>query len=632
MKLSTKSRAVGKAAALLACCALALSACSSAPQAAPNVKDGSYETKAEGKNGDVTVSTTIKGGRIAAVKVIAHNETPGISDPALAQVPAAIVKANKITVDTVSGATYTSKAIIGAVKAAIILAGGSDSDFTGAKAAVKAGKAEEYSCDVAVVGGGGSGISAAVSAGDKGAKVILIEKTGVLGGASLLSWASLGYGSSYQKEAGANPDKEKFIQTWIADRHWRLDVSILRRFIDESGPTIDWLRGKGWNFSFISWFDGGTGHMLPPYAQRPGLWASMLDASVVKRGGAVLTNTTGKSLITDKEGKVVGVVAQKADGTPVRVMAKAVIIATGGYSGNKEMVEKAFGFGGINGGLPQNVGEGLEMAWKAGAAKPQNFGGQMLHQTLARAKLTQFSAFENKYPMILAYVPSVLNVGATGARFRDEGATLVAVAAANTSAFQGSFHYVIVSKKTIDTLASKGLAGIGMDVSPGMPPEYKPKFELGTPWTNAYAVFDAMVAGGWGYKGNSLEELAKNAGMDKATFVETYENYEKLCASGVDGEFGKAPKYLFANGEEGPFYAITAEINNLGSVGGLLINKRFQVLNARKLPVGGLYAVGCESEGVLYNDTYVGNGAGIGWALTSGRLGGSDAAEAVLAK
>ncbi|MDF2871334.1 MAG: FAD-binding protein [Anaerocolumna sp.] len=83
-------------------------------------------------------------------------------------------------------------------------------------------------------------------------------------------------------------------------------------------------------------------------------------------------------------------------------------------------------------------------------------------------------------------------------------------------------------------------------------------------------------------------------------------------------------------GEEGPYYAIVAEINNLGSVGGLLVNTKFKVLNDERTPIKGLYAVGLESEGVLFNDTYVGNGVGIGYSFTSGRLGGENAADYAL--
>ena len=594
-------------------------------------KAGTYTASAVGRNGEIVVEVTFEGGKITQVNIVRQQETVGIADAALAEIPKAIVASQKVNVDAVSGATMTSSAIMTAVSDCVKQAGGKLSQFTGKASKVSTAK-RQYDADVVVVGGGASGISAAVSAAENGAKVILIEKTGVLGGASLASFAGFAFDSRLSKAAGAAPDKEAFIQRWIVDCHWRLDAAVLRRFVNETGPTFDWLMDNGWSFRPLPFPGGPVGHMLPAYAERPNLFKTMIENTVIKNGGGILLNTTGKSLIIDKTGAVVGVNAVSADGKKITLRAKSVIMATGGYSGNKEMVLKAFGFGGVNGGLPQNIGEGLKMAWAAGAAIPQNFGGQMLHQTLAKAKLSQFSPFQNKYPMILTYVPSLMNVTASGARFRSEDATLNAVAAANTSAFQGPFHYVVLSKRVIDILMTRGLIGIGMDVSPGMPPELKPKFDLDTPWDKAYEVFDAMVAGGWGYKGSTLQELAKNAGMDGEIFQETYGNYQAMCASGSDTEFGKQAKYMVPMGEEGPFYLITAEINNLGSVGGLLINAKFQVLSEKRIPVPGLYGVGTESLGVLFNDTYVGTGAGIAWAFTSGRLGGAEAAKRALGK
>lgn len=301
------------------------------------------------------------------------------------------------------------------------------------------------------------------------------------------------------------------------------------------------------------------------------------------------------------------------------------------------MVKEAFGFEGVNGGLGQNVGEGLKMAWEAGAKVPDNFGGQMLHQTLARATQglkAQYEPFEASYPLMLTYLPNFMNVSSSGARFRDEAATLTSVAAANTSAFNGAYHMVIVSKSQLAALQSKGMKGVNAPSLPGMPPEFYAEFAdhftLENPWVNAEKVFDSMVENGDGFKGNTIEELATNAGMDVDVFVENYNSYKEATKTGVDTEFGKAADYLEPMGEEGPYYAIVAEINNLGSVGGLLVNTKFQVLNDKRTPVKGLFAVGLESEGVLFNDTYVGNGVGIGYSFTSGRLGGESAANSAL--
>jgi fumarate reductase flavoprotein subunit len=598
---------------------------------------GTYTGEAEGKDGKIKVEVTVnEDSRIADIKIVSQSETGGLGDAALEKVKDQIIADQSLAVDAVSGASLSSKAMVIAVENAMKQAGG---DIKILKTSIKKageGKTERLTTDVIVVGAGASGVSAAVSAADTGAKVIIIEKTANIGGASNLSWAGKFYNSTEAVSQGVKIEVEKEITDWIVNNHWRVDAAAIRQYVMKSGQTYEWLNEKGYVTKFLN-FGGEQLHVLPPYESRQATLRKMLTGSVEKNGGQVLTETTAKKLLTNAEGVVTGVQAVKSDGTTLEISAQSVIMATGGYAANKEMVKKSFGFEGVNGGLGQNVGEGLEMAWAVGAKVPDNFGGQMLHQTLARAteKLKkQYTPFEASYPLMLTYLPNFMNVGSAGARFRDEAATLTPVAAANTSAFNGAYHLVIVSKAQLDALMNKGLSGIHAPKLPGMPPEFyanfKGQFKLDTPWNNAEKVFESMVANGDGFKGNTIEELAKNAGMDEATFKEAYEQYQDAIQTGVDTAFGKDKAYLTPMEQKGPYYAIIAEINNLGSVGGLLVNTKFQVLNDQRVPVKGLYAVGLESEGVLYNDTYVGNGVGIGYAFTSGRLGGESAAKGIV--
>lgn len=601
-------------------------------------KAGTYTGEAEGKEGTIKVEVTMeKPDQIKDIQIVSQSETEGLGDEAIKKLKEQILTHQTLTVDAVSGASETSNAMLAAVEAAVKQAGG-DLEALKAGTVAKAGegKVEQLAADVVVVGAGASGVSAAVSAADKGAKVMIIEKTAVIGGASNLSWAGKFYNSSVALENGVKVAVEKEIADWIVNNHWRVDAAAIRQYVTKSGETYDWLNEKGYKTTFLN-FGGEQLHMLPAYETRETLLRAMLAESVEQHGGQVLTETTAKKLMTGTDGAVTGVVAEKKDGTTLEISAKSVVIATGGYAGNKEMVKESFGFEGVNGGLGQNIGEGLKMSWEAGAKVPDNFGGQMLHQTLARAtgKLKkEFSPFEASYPVMTAYLPNFMNVGPSGARFRDEAATLTAVAAANTSAFNGAYHLVIVSKPQLDALATKGMTGVNAPKLPGMPPEFyadfKDQFTLENPWTNAEKVFDAMVANGDGFKGNTIEELATNAGMDVEVFEDAFNSYVEATKSGVDSEFGKAKEYLEPLGESGPYYAVIAEVNNLGSVGGLLVNTKFQVLNDSRVPVKGLYAVGLESEGVLFNDTYVGNGVGLGYAFTSGRLGGESAAAGAL--
>lgn len=601
-------------------------------------KAGTYKAEADGKDGKIQVEVTLDAESVITdIQVVSQNETAGIGVEAINKIKEEIIAGQTLAIDAVSGASESSTAILTAVEDAVKQAGGNVEAFK-SRAVVKSGegKTEQLSADVVVVGAGASGVSAAVSAADKGAKVILIEKTATIGGASNLSWAGKFYNSSAAVSSGLKVEVEKEIGDWIVNNHWRVDAAAIRQYVTKSGETYDWLTGKGYTTIFLN-FGGEQLHMLPAYDTRQDLLKAMLAESVEKGGGQVITETTAQKLITGSNGEVTGVVAGKADGTVLEITGKSIVMATGGYAGNKEMVKEAFGFEGVNGGLGQNIGEGLQMSWDIGAKVPDNFGGQMLHQTLARAtdKLkAEYEPFEASYPLMLSYLPTLMNVGPSGARFRDEAATLTAVAAANTSAFNGAYHLVILSQAQIDALKTKGMNGLKAPGLPGMPPEFyasfADKFTLDQPWKDADKVFESMVANGDGFKGNTIEELAKNAGMDTAVFAADFKLYQQAAKTGIDTEFGKAKEYLLPMGESGPYYAIISEINNLCSVGGLLVNTKFQVLNEKRVPIKGLYAVGVESEGVLFNDTYVGNGVGLGYSFTSGRLGGEDAAAGAL--
>lgn len=600
---------------------------------------GTYAAEADGYGGPVKVEVTFSETEITDAEILSHSETAGLGDAALERMKEQILVGQTLAVDTVAGATISSSAMIAAIEDAVQQAGG-DVEALKANGVEKPseGKIEKLEADVVVVGAGASGVSAAIAAADEGANVIIIEKTGAIGGASNLSWAGKFLNSSAAIEDELIIDEEKEIAEWIENNHWRVDAAVIRQYVTQSGETYDWLTEKGYMTQYIN-FAGEQMHMLPPYETRQETLREMLAESVEKQDGQVFTETAAKQLMTNQAGDVVGVIAEKADGTTLEITAKSVIMATGGYGANAEMVKEYFGFEGVNGGLGQNIGEGIKMAWEAGARVPDNIGGQMLHQTLARATndlKTEYESFEASYPLMLTYLPNFMNVGTSGARFRDEAATLKAVAAANTSAFHGPYHYVIVSQLQLDSLMAEGMNGVKAPKLPGMPPEFymdfSDQFTLDNPWENADKVFDSMVEKGHGFKGNTMEELAENAGMDVAVFVETLKNYEEATKTGADTEFGKTADYLISMGEEGPYYAIIAEINNLGSIGGIVVNRNFQVLNEARVPINGLYAVGVEAAGVLYNDTYVGNGVGIGYAFTSGRLGGMQAASHVLGK
>jgi fumarate reductase flavoprotein subunit len=199
------------------------------------------------------------------------------------------------------------------------------------------------------------------------------------------------------------------------------------------------------------------------------------------------------------------------------------------------------------------------------------------------------------------------------------------VAASNSAAFTGGYTYVLVSQSTIDKLEEGGLVAMGTDTSPSMPPEYKPDFGIDTRWTDTNKVLDAMVAGHWGYKGDDIEELARNAGFDPQVFQDTFDQYQEYCRIGEDAYFNKNPNYLVEY-EYGPYYLVESSYNQLGTITGLVVNTKLQVLDTDDNPIEGLYSCGADASSTLYNNMYTGAGDCIGWAITSGKLAGESSA------
>lgn len=484
-------------------------------------------------------------------------------------------------------------------------------------------------CDILVIGAGASGTNAAARAAELGKKVILLEKTSVVGGSCNLSGSAMAYNSTVALAASEPVDTLPLVNAWVEDSHYRVDPASIQQLLDKSGEAADWMAGNGWVFTPGR---GASSANLPDYDLREGLFRDMIEAHVVKAGGELMSNTVAKHLITDENGAVVGAVAVNDKGKGIQIDCEAVVVATGGYAGNAELVNEVFRFNGVLGGVPQNIGEGLEMAWKAGAQKPQNFGGQMLHQTLARATdliASDYEGLQAKMPMILCYIAQVPNVGTTGVRFRNEEMVLSPHGSANTSAYQGSYHYVVISKSIIDKIEAGGLDSLGgFTRIPGLPGAFRVEYQLTDPWTGLGKVMDTMVEKGAGFKANSFADLAEETGIDVDLFTEQMENYEQYCAAGSDAQFGKAPQYLIPLGE-GPYYIIISEENSLGSWGGILTNTNYEALDYNRIPVKGLYAVGNEAGSCLYNDTYVGSGISMANSITSGYICGTKLGESL---
>ena len=584
--------------------------------------DGTYTTSALGRGGYFDVETTIADGKIAAVKPAEnHLETALIAATAFPATEEAMVANNSYLVDAIAGCTFTCGAMMTAVRAAIEEAGGDPKAYENMPA-VEVPADEVIDCDVCVIGGGISGVMAASKAAADGANVVLLEKSVFLGGCCLHSSGATAFGTQAARDAGEDSEtliREKF-NNWLDYQHYRVDAGLLYTYLSNAGRALDFLDQGGMLFP-----KAPENYRMVPYAERPGVVESLLASTVFANGGDVRTEVTAQSLIQDADGAVVGVEALTRSGGKITVNAKAVVIASGGYGGDTERVFKNSGVRAVSGGICTNVGEGIDMAYAVGAQVPANVSGLQLHQTLATAQLRGYDYFHTRMPMILCYSPSLLHVDKAGVRYRNEYQIKSPTAAAGGSAFTGGCTYVLVAQSTIDQLETGGMVAMGTDYTPGLPPLYKPEFDETTLWTDVRPLLDDVVANGWGYFGETVEELAENAGFDVETFKATFDTYQGYCEAGVDEYFAKPAQYLKAY-EYGPYYLVESTYNQLGTVTGLVVNTRMRVLDEASREIPGLYAVGADASSTLYDRMYSGSGDALAWAMTSGFLAGESSA------
>ena len=597
-----------------------------APAGSKELTDGTYTGTGRGNNGSVKVSVTVSGGAITEVKVTEHAETAGISDPAMERLPAAIVAQQSVAVDTVSGATNTSNAILTAVKDCITQAGGSVEAWSVAVEKEASTEVEKYEADVVVVGGGGSGMAAALAAHQTGAKVVVLEKSANLGGSSIMSMGMGAWNSKFQQ---ADPKTTftagDWMKDWMDQQNYLVSGPMIYTFITESGPTVDWLVENGLELEYVG--HSQTALMDDPirtyhhWSGNGGLAGALnqFAAVIEKEGGTVLKETAGKEILMDS-GAVAGVRGQKADGTAVEVKAKAVIIATGGYGASSDKIEEILGYkvNGINSGT--QMGEGIDMAVAVGAAT-EGMENIEFHGINYPMDLAAQIDGDISYYQLLAQNPSLLWVNMDGNRFTNEDICFDTAYGGNVTAAQGDHYYSIMSQKTLDTLEKKGEGALGRTTpSTGFNPP-----ALDEAWTGLSDQLELGYANGMTVKADTLEELAQKTGIPANQLKKTVEAYNAACTAGEDDMYGKPQQYLTAV-EEGPYYAIMGRASELCTLGGLKITTGMEVVDEDNQVIPGLYSAGVDCSGSMYNTAYVSyEGVTMGWTMTSGRLAGENA-------
>ncbi len=587
-----------------------------------NIKDGTYISSAKGKNGDVKVQVTFVNSEITEVKVLEHNETEGIADLPIERIPAKIVETQSVVVDTVSGATYTSNAIIDAVEDCIVQAGGSVEEFSSVQEAVELEEVV-YDTDVVIVGAGASGLMAALDASGQGVDVIVLEKGPNLGTSNGSRAGGPATSTNRVQEAEGESVSADELYNYMYDySQGTVNALALRKTIEASGPTIDELLDLGLEATLRpdNYGVGFRARLKLPVKGEERF--KMVQDLVEERGGQFLFETAGEHLIIDENGTVTGITGTKSDGTPVRVNADAVLLATGGYLGNEEMLAEHYGNVGIVPlGNTLSTGDGITMAQEAGGVLEKNSFTLIFNEFAAENEKSD--GWANNDNLKYAIYGGLL-VNGEGTRFMNEEVMATHPLAGGEEILRQGYVYGIMDEEYFNAMSE-----VGIYEYLGSPAEEWPvgKNTLEGKVLNAKGEkFDIAVEQGWAYKAETLDELGEYFGLDN--LEETVESYNEMCKNGVDTTFGKNSIFL-TDIDDGPYYAFQYQSSAWGTLGGVKVDDKLRVMNADFEPIPGLYAAGVDA-GSLFTTPYYGNeGAAFGLSLGSGTVAGKEMSEYV---
>ena len=600
--------------------------------------EGTYTATAQGNNGPVTVSVTFSADAITDVTVVEHSETAGLSDRPIAEIPAAIVENQSLAVDTVSGATNSSNAILTAVADCVAQAGG-DVEALKAVAVEKAPVEDvEATYDVVVLGGGGAGLTASITAAQNGAKVILVEKAGSLGGNTLIagqgfnacdperqantemSEALLGQLKSYldldPADFGAfaevletvkgqindyiasgsttlfDSPELHMLHTYMGGKRTGLDGTVIepdlelaRTFATNALDALEWAESIG-----AQWNDTTStilGAMWPrSHGLANGNVITILTDAAKANGVEIVTDTRANDLIVEN-GKVVGVKATTSEGANVTLHANSgVVLATGGFSANAPMVVEYNNYWpGLSDTMPSTnaptiTGDGIVMAKAVGA----DLVGMGFAQLMPSSHPVDGSLFSG----IWGSAETQVFVNKEGKRYVNEYAERDVLSKAALEQTDGIF-YIICDNKIAKNADVAGMEAKG----------------------------NVVVA-------DTLEELAEKLGIPADTFVETIERYNSFVDAQKDDDFGKP---LFGEKiDEAPFVATPRSPSLHHTMGGVKIDTNAHVISTEGNVIDGLYAAG-EVTGGLHAGNRLGGNAMTDF-LVFGRIAGENAAKA----
>lgn len=564
---------------------------------------GTFEGKGNSEIGGenaITVSLTLdNAGKITEVKVTDCQDTPGISDPAVEKIPQAIVEHNSVAVDAVSGATKTSEAIVMAVKDALAKA---NVDIAQYEKKVETAKEkapdQELTYDVVVIGAGGAGMTAGVQAHMNGAKVLILEKTGAVGGNTIMAGGALNAVNDRSEVAIAQNDSVEWHYTQtLKGGDYKGDPKLVHILVSRAWEAVEWVKSLGMEFIEGRIFTV-TGGMWPR-AHKPvepvgtGFFKTYKAYLEKNKGIDLMLNTKAEELLLDERGRVVGVRATGETGnTVICHAAKGVVMAAGGFGRNVEMRQTYnTQWADLGDSIPSTnakgiTGDGIKMLMKVGADLVQMGYIQLLPigdpVTGSLSGNIEFG------------VESRIFVNKEGNRFVNEGGRRDEMTKA-LFAQPDNLMWIVMDSDCYPTGEEKN---------------------------NFNESVNSLVAEGRAVKGDSLEDLAKKIDVPYENLKAALDEYNKHCETKEEDQFGRT---LYGPAiDNAPFYAAARVPTVHHTMGGAHINEYAQVLNENGQIIPGLYAAG-EVTGGIHGTNRLGGNA-LTDLLVFGRIAGESAA------
>ncbi|MGG5330797.1 FAD-dependent oxidoreductase [Enterococcus sp. AZ163] len=577
-------------------------------------KPGTYTVAAKGHNSEIEMKVTFSKERIESIAIDSGEESEGLSDQVFERLPQQIIEGQTLNVDVISGASASSQGVIDGIAEAVELAGASSEVLMARPKPTLQWSKEvvEETADVVIVGSGAAGISAALRADQLGLKTILLEKMSFVGGAISISGGNqVVMGSKLQAEAGVTDDTaELMVEDFLKNGSGKNVPELVNLLAQNVGQATDWVH----EYMGVEYDMKGGLHVLAEYRKNRELayedgghgFAASARKALDSSNVTIYLQTKAEELIADESGKIIGLKAIEETGKTHNITAEAVILTTGGYGNNPNLLSKELNKV-LFYGTKSSTGDGLLMATAPGID--------------ADTRLMEYGKiYPNGVEVSKGYAKSTIggNIAVlkeNGLLVNIDGKRVVNERASNKEVLEKLLEqnpqmlYILLDQehfeKFSDAVAEGGIAREDLE-------RWISNNGMGTPKA---------------FRAESLNELAAKAGMPGNSLAETVALYNEYVAKGEDEEFGRQPEFLQKPVGDGPYYLIEQKPRFATTMGGLVANDHLEVINKSGEPIQGLYAAGEVVGGVMGTDSP--SGANNAWALTSGKLAAENAGKKV---